>query len=534
MRVRVPPWAPMEGKVGHRMSPSSQSPRALTVGAPSRPKRKAKPGNAPNGASDAVKAKATPKEKPQPMSNDQYDYDVCVIGSGPGGYVAAIRAAQYGLKTVCVEKEHLGGACLNWGCIPTKVMVASIERLEQVRQAERMGIAVGGEPALRFAKMMERKDKVVLTLRGGVGTLFRKNGVELIAGTAAFIDPHTIGVTGGDGTRKVSARNIIVATGSKVTVIPIPGLKGEGVWTSDDAVSTTEVPRRMLILGGGAVGAEFAYIFSGAGTEVTLVEMLPHLVPTMDEDLGKELERLFKRRKIGVLTGSTIEKAERAGGAWRCALKMPAGAKDVEVDVVLLGVGRRANTDGLNLDKVGVKTHERGIEVVNDRMQTAVPSIYAIGDVIGRIMLAHVASAEGLVAAADCAGRDAEMDYRGVPDVVYTVPELAKAGLTEKEAREKGYDVKTGVFPFRPLGRAMAAMEQDGFVKVVAESSFGEVLGVHIIGPHASSLIHQAAAAIKLEATLDDVEALVHAHPSFGEVLGEAYRDASGRAIHKT
>lgn len=474
-----------------------------------------------------------PHEKLRRAAPAKPDFDLVVIGAGPGGYVAAIRAAQLGLKTACVEKGHLGGTCLNVGCIPSKVMIAAVERFEQVQHAERMGIVLAGPPTLDFAKMMERKDKVVQTQRGGVASLFKKNGVTQVNGLASFVDKHTVQIDAGTDKTKVTARNFIIATGSSAVKLSIPGLEGEGVWTSDDAVAAMHVPKRMLILGGGAVGVELAYVFNGSGAEVTLVEMMPNLAPTMDEDLGKELAKQFLRKKVAIHLESTLERCERKGAAWFCHVKTPTGVISVEADVVLLGVGRKCNTEGLNLDKVGVRQHKRGIEVVNDKMQTHTDNIYAIGDVIGRIQLAHVASAEGIVAAEAIAGLDVAMDYKVIPDVVYTVPELASVGLSEKQAREKGYDVKVGSFSFRPLGRAMAALEQEGFIKVVSERQFGEVLGVQVIGPHASSLIHEAAAAIKLEATLDDMERLIHAHPSFAEAMGEAFHDAIGHAIHK-
>jgi len=480
---------------------------------------------------ETIAPKPTTKSRLRAGSDAQYD--VCVIGSGPGGYVAAIRAAQLGLKTACVEKGHLGGTCLNVGCIPSKVMIASIERFEHVLHSDKMGVLLPGTPTFDFPKMMERKDKVVATQRGGVGSLFKKNGVDHQIGTASFLDKGTIEVTTGKEKTKLTAKNFIIATGSSAVRIPIPGLEGEGVWTSDDAVMATAVPKRMLILGGGAVGCEFAYVFSGSGAAITLVELMPNLVPMMDLDLGKELGKLFNRRGIKVKTDSTLEKCEKVKDSWVCHVKTRAGNEQVEVDVVLLGVGRKANVEGLNLDKIGVNQHKRGIQVVNDRMMTSTDNVYAIGDVIGNIQLAHVASMEGIVAAEAIAGMPTTMDYRAIPDVVYTVPELASTGLSEKQARDKGYDVKVGVFPFRPLGRAMATLEQEGFVKVVAEAEFGEVLGMQIIGAGASAMIHEAVAAIKLEATLDDMAAMIHAHPSMPEAIGEAIHDAMGHAIHK-
>ncbi|GMV37577.1 MAG: dihydrolipoyl dehydrogenase [Fimbriimonadales bacterium] len=515
------------------MRAPSHSNEPASVIAPSKPRSRKRVIEGAHGTDVIPETALEPLEKKEPMSNGRFEYDVCVIGAGPGGYVAAIRAAQHGLHTACVEKSHLGGTCLNWGCIPSKVMIAAVERFEQVKHADKMGIELPGQPAFDFAKMMDRKDKVVDAQRRGIAALFKKNKVDHLQGQAVFLDPNTVELVAEGEKRRVTARNFIIATGSSAVRIPIPGLTGDNVWTSDDAVTATSVPKRMLILGGGAVGCEFAYVFSGAGAEVTLVEMMPNLVPMMDEDLGKELAKLFGRSKIKVHLNSTLERCERNTDGWHCFVTTPDGVTEVVVDVVLLGVGRRANTEGLNVEKVGVHLHKRGIEVINERMQTHVPHIYAIGDVIGKIQLAHVASAEGLVAAANCAGIPAEMSYKAVPDVVYTAPELAAVGMTEKAAAEAGRPLKIGRFAFRPLGRAMAALEQEGFVKVVADAEHGEVLGVHMIGPHASSLIHEAVAAVQMEATLEELERTIHAHPSFAEALGEAIHDAQGHAIHK-
>lgn len=482
---------------------------------------------------------AAPEEDPQTMANEKFDHDLIVIGSGPGGYVAAIRAAQLGAKVACVEKSHLGGTCLNVGCIPSKVMIASVERLHHVKEASKFGVISGADATMDFEKMMARKEKVVQTQRGGVGALFKKNGVTHIPGFAAFKDAHTIEVTDADG-KKTShtAKNFLLAMGSSVIRLNIPGLEGgydEGVWTSDDAVNARHVPKRMLVLGGGAVGVEFSYVFNGLGTEVTTVEMMPNLIPMMDTDLGVELGKLLTRQGIKVRTGATLEKVEKLkGGGWKCFVKKGAEMEEVEVDVVLLGVGRKANTDGMNLEKIGVKLHRRGVEIADDTMKTHVPNIYAIGDVIGRIQLAHVASAEGIVAVTNIVkNREDKMDYRSVPNCVYTVPEVASVGLTQSEAETQGYDVTVGKFSFRPLGKPMAIQEQDGFVKIVAEKKYGEILGVHMIGPHVTDMIHEGVAAIKLEATLEYMAEAIHAHPTLSEAVHEAFEDAEGLAIHK-
>ncbi len=489
------------------------------------------------GIIQAIRGMPTPGEQEQQMPEGEFDADVVVIGAGPGGYVAAIRAAQLGARVVVVEKEYLGGTCLNWGCIPSKAMIASVERLHAVKTADKLGIKVSGEATPDFDAIMARKDKIVQTQRGGVGMLFKKNGIRHIEGFASFTDAHTIEIRKDEKVETIRAKNFVLAMGSSVIHLKIPGLEGareQNVWTSDDAVTAPFIPKRMLILGGGAVGCEFGYVFNGLGSEVTLVELMPTLVPMMDADLGTELGKLLSRQGIKLRTGSTLEKAERNGDGWRCTVKKGEDVEVVEVDVVLLGVGRKANTEGMNLEGIGVQMHRRGVQVVDDSLRTHVPHIFAIGDVTGRIQLAHVASAEGITAVTNIVnGGSRLVDYKAVPNCVYTSPEVASVGLTEGDARERGYDVKVGKFNFRPLGKAMATGEQDGFVKVVAEAKHGEVLGVHMLGAHVTDMIHEGVVALKLEATLDYMVDTIHAHPTMSEAVLEAFEDAEGHAIHK-
>lgn len=478
-----------------------------------------------------------PEEMPEPMPSGNPDFDLIVIGAGPGGYVAAIRAAQLGAKVACVEKEYLGGTCLNWGCIPSKALIAPVERLHHIKTAAAMGIEVTGEVKLDFDKYTARKDKIVTTLRGGVGMLFKKNGVAHIEGFASFVDANTISVKTGEKTQTLTAKNFLLAMGSSVIRLNIPGLEGgrdEGVWTSDDAVNAPFIPESMLVLGGGAVGCEFSYVFNGLGSKITLVELLPSLIPTMDADLGTELGRAMGKQGIKVKTAAGLEKCEKTEKGWKCFVKQNDKIEEIEVQVILLGVGRKANTDGMNLEKIGVKLHKRGVEVVDDTLKTHVPNIYAIGDVTGRIQLAHVASSEGIVAVTNAiTGSSKKMDYKAVPFCVYTVPEVSAVGLTEQQAKDQGYDVTTGKFNFRVLGKAMASGEIDGFVKIVAEKKYGEVLGVHMIGAHVTDMIHEGVVALKLEATLDYMVDCIHAHPTMSEAVLEAFEDALGHAIHK-
>ena len=476
------------------------------------------------------------EEKESLMPNDSFDADLIVIGAGPGGYVAAIRAAQLGARVICVEKDYLGGTCLNWGCIPSKAMIAAVDTLNHVKHADQFGISTG-EVTFDFSKIMARTGKVVTTLRGGVGSLFKKNKIRSVEGFASFVDAHTIEVTKDGKKERLSSRSFILAMGSSVIKLNIPGLEGgrdEGVWTSDDAVTAPFVPKSMLILGGGAVGCEFSFVFNGLGSKVTLVEMMPNLIPMMDTDLGIELGKLMTRQGVAVKTSSSLEKCEKTATGWKCTVKKGTESEVIEVDVVLLGVGRKANTDGMNLDKIGVKLHRRGVEVVDDSLQTHVPNIFAIGDVTGRIQLAHVASAEGICAVQNILkSTNKKMDYKSVPNCVYTVPEVASVGLTQNEAESQGYDVQVGKFLFRGLGKAIATGEQDGFVKVVCDKKYGEVLGLHMIGAHVTDMIHEGVVAIKLEATLDYMVDTIHAHPTMCEAVLEAFEDAHGMAIHK-
>lgn len=484
-----------------------------------------------------ISALADAKELEYPMAQENFDADLIVIGAGPGGYVGAIRAAQLGASVICVEKEYLGGTCLNWGCIPSKAMIASVERLHQVNHAADLSVVVEGKASIDFTKFSERRNKIVTTLRGGVGALFKKNKIQHVEGFARFVDKNTIEVEKDGKVSKLRAKNFLLAMGSSVIRLNIPGLEGgreEGVWTSDDAVSAPKVPKSMLILGGGAVGVEFSYVFNGLGTQVELVEMMPSLIPMMDSDLGTELGKCLGRQGIHVHTGTGLEKCEKVKEGWKCTLKKGTETVEVVVEVVLLGVGRKANTEGMNLEKIGIKLHKRGVEVADDTLQTHVPNIYAIGDVIGRIQLAHVASAEAICAVTNIlSGKGKKFDYKAVPNCVYTHPEVSSVGLTQSQAESQGFEVSVGKFAFRPLGKAMATAEQDGFVKVVVDKKYGEILGVHMIGAHVTDMIAAGVVALKLEATLDYMVDTIHAHPTMSEAMLEAYEDAGGHAIHK-
>lgn len=465
------------------------------------------------------------------MASGAYEYDLVVIGAGPGGYVAAIRAAQLGGKVACIEREYLGGTCLNWGCIPTKAIIAGVERLMHVKHAGQFGIQVG-EVGFDFNKLMSHKSKVVTTLRAGIGMLFKKNNVTHIQGTGSFVDAHTISVVLNDGSRQsITTRNVIIATGSEPIRLPIPGLDGDGVWTSNEAVNAPFLPQRLVVIGGGVIGCEFAFAFNGMGSQVTVVELMPRIIPTEDTEMGRELQKSLTKQGIAFHLESKVKEIRhQPDGSKIVVVETASGDKEIACDIVLVGVGRRAVTQGLNLEAAGLKT-ERKI-AVNERMETVVPGIYAVGDVTQRIQLAHVASAEGIVAATNAMGGDDWMDYRAVPSCIYTSPEVASVGLTEEQAIEKGYSVKVGRFQLRTLGKALAMGEREGMAKVVADTKYGEILGVHIIGPHATDMIGEPTTAIQMEALVDSLTKTIHPHPTLLEGLLEAYEDVHGKAIH--
>ncbi|MHA6800634.1 dihydrolipoyl dehydrogenase [Bounagaea algeriensis] len=476
------------------------------------------------------------------------EFDLLVVGGGPGGYVAAIRAAQRGLSVGVVEKERPGGVCLNWGCIPTKAMLRSAEVYETVLHAAEFGVQVDGV-SLDYGTVTKRKDSVVKGLTDGVAGLLKANGVTVIDGHARFtgattVDVHEIGEPelGPDGPRyateptgsakeRVSATDVIIATGSVPVHLPLPGADLPGVITSDGAFGLDEVPRRIAVIGGSAVGAEWASLFSSLGSEVSLIEMQSTLVPAEDVEVGKALGRSFSKRGIKVLTDATVSRIDEGEDGLRVSVD---GKKSqtVDADVVLVGVGRKPNTAQLDLAAAGVATDERGFVPVDGALRTNVEHVHAIGDVTGKALLAHVASHQGVVAAETIAGNHAAIDYGVIPAATFTHPEIATVGLTEAQATEAGHEVVTARFPFAALGRSQTYGDTEGFMKIVAGKQYGEVLGVHIIGPQASDLITEGALALTLEATLDELADTVHAHPTLGEVGMEASMAALGLPVH--
>lgn len=460
------------------------------------------------------------------------ELDLIIIGSGPGGYVAGIRAGQLGLKTAVVEKDpKLGGTCLHRGCIPTKALLHTASMLDEIREAAALGIQVG-EPGLDVPKAQERKRKVVDSNARGIEGLFKKNKVTWLQGLGRVAGPNEVVVEGTGGTQSYGARFIMIATGSVPRDIPSAPADGQKVLNSDHILELDRVPKSLAVLGAGAVGTEFASIFRSFGSEVTLIEMLPRLLPIEDEEVSAELEKALRRRGIKGMPGTKMTRYEPTENGVRLELERNGKTETLEAELLLSAIGRRPVTENLGLEALGIEL-ERGYIKVNGLMQTAVPHIYAIGDVVNTPWLAHVASAEGILAVEHMAGHHVKpLNYERVPSCTYCEPEVASVGLTEAKARERGYDVKVGKFPFTALGKAKIIGKSAGFVKIVREAKYDEVLGVHIIGAHATDLIAEACAVLQLEGTNEELIRTIHAHPTLSEAVMEAAHAAAGAAIH--
>ena len=481
---------------------------------------------------DSSPPSVDPNIKEQLSTAPDYGTDIVVIGAGPAGYVAAIRAAQLGARVVVVEKAEVGGVCLNVGCIPTKVLLACVGALDQVRRGEEFGIRVKGFD-LDIAAMMARKNAVVKQLTSGVEALFRKNKVRLIRGSARIVDAHRVAVETDGGVQEIATRAVLVATGSVPAPLPVPGLElGRNVWTSTEALSFDRVPDKMLVIGAGAIGLEAGYTFAKLGTQVLVVEMMSQILPAADGETARFLQKSLEKAGIRFKLDAVATRAEDVNGSKKVWIKSGDSEEAEEFDTVLVAVGRRAVLDGIGLDEVGVRHDKRKI-LVNEHMQTNIPSIYAAGDCVGEPMLAHVAWTESVVAVEHAMGMESRMDYRAYPACVYTTPECASVGLTEEKAREQHREVRVGKFSFAHNGKALALGEADGFVKFVTEPRYGQILGVHMVGPHVTDLIAEAVVAIRNELTVDEVIATIHPHPTLSEVVQEAAMDARARAIHK-
>ena len=465
------------------------------------------------------------------MATDS-EYDVAVIGGGPGGYVAAIRAGQLGLKSCVIERDALGGVCLNWGCIPSKALLKNAEILSYIHRADQFGLHFDNFRA-DYSVAVARSRQVVDRMTRGIGFLLRKNNVDHIAGQATIASPTAIDVAGSDGqTSRVSARNIIVATGARPRSIPPLPVDGQRIITSREAIVADDVPDSIAIVGGGAIGVEFAYVYRMYGAKVTIIELLPRLVPNEDEEISQQLERAFGREGIELRTGAGVTAASADATGVTLTIDKDGATETLRYDKVLVAIGVQPNTESLGLETVGVDT-ERGYINIDDRMATNVPGIYAVGDVTGKLALAHVASAQGVTAVEAIAGKETQpLDYTMMPRATYCHPQVASMGLTEAQAREQGYDVKIGRFNVQASGKAVAMGENDGLVKLVIDAKYGELLGGHLCGPEVTELLGELSMTKLLEGTTLELGWAVHAHPTISEMVHEAALDAEGRVLH--
>lgn len=466
------------------------------------------------------------------MSTEPIAYDVAVIGSGPGGYVAAIKASQLGLKVALIEKySKFGGTCLHWGCIPTKSMLYSAELYDKALKGKEFGILCR-DVKVDFRQVKARKDKVVKKLAMGTTFLMKKNHVSTFLGKGTIAAPDTVRVEG-ETVAEVQARNIVIATGSEAMLFP--GLEADGrvILTNKEILDLDAVPKSLLVVGAGAVGVEFASLFARFGTDVTVMEMLPRVLPLEDQEISEELHKLLSKRRIKILVGTRLESMAVQDGSAVATVTTPGGeAQTITAEKALIAVGRKPMTEGIGLEKLGVIT-SKGRIPVDAHMATSVPGVFAIGDVVPTQQLAHVASHEGMLVMRHLAGeRTAPLNYDQVPNCTFTYPEVASVGLTEQEARARGHEVVTSRFPFAAIGKASILGENDGFVKFVCDKKYNQILGVHMIGPHVTELIAEATAALGLEATAEDVSHLIHAHPTVSEAVMEAAEAIYGVAIH--
>jgi len=457
--------------------------------------------------------------------------DAVVIGAGPGGYVAAIRLAQLGQDVVCVEREAVGGVCLNWGCIPSKAMIAASSLVENIQHADVMGISVSGV-SVDMGKMKSWKDGIVKRLTGGIGELFKRYGVTSVKGDAVFTGPDTLQVKGSDGTTTLKAKQILVATGASTVQLPGMEIDGKRFFSAKEALELTEPPEHFLVIGGGIVGCEIGTYMAKLGSKVTIVELADSILLGTDPDCVKVVQRNMKKRKIDVLVNSKVKSVSGSGKTAEAVIETPKGEKKIPASAVLVAVGFSPNTKGLGLDKAGVKLDKRGHVLVDDQCRSSNKNIFAIGDVIGPPYLAHKASKEGMIAAEVMGGENVSLDVKAMPAAIFTDPEIATVGLDEAAARAAGYEVKVGSFPFAANGRSLAGDHTDGSAKMVGDAKDDTLLGVQIVGHDASNLISEGALAIEMGATVSDVGLTVHPHPTLGETFMEAAHVVEGHAIH--
>ena len=459
------------------------------------------------------------------------NYDIIVIGSGPGGYVTAIRASQLGFKTAIIEKENLGGICLNWGCIPTKALLKSAQVFKYINHAEDFGLNKI-EASFDFPNVVQRSRGVAEKMSKGVEFLMKKNKIDVIFGTAKVKPGKKVAVEKDGAVTEYTAEHIVLATGARSRELPNLPQDGKKVIGYRQALTLPKQPKSMIVVGSGAIGVEFAYFYATLGTQVTVVEFMPNIVPVEDEDVSKHLEKSFKKAKIKVMTNASVESVDTSGEGVKAQVKTEKGVVELQADILLSAVGITANIENIGLEEVGIKT-EKGRVVVDEWYRTSVPGYYAIGDILPTQALAHVASAEGITCVEKIKGLDVErIDYGNIPGCTYCTPEIASVGLTEKQAKEKGYEIKVGKFPFSASGKATANGDTDGFVKVIFDAKYGEWLGCHMIGTGVTEMIAEAVAARKLETTGHEILKTVHPHPTLSESVMEAVAAAYGEVIH--
>jgi dihydrolipoamide dehydrogenase len=460
-------------------------------------------------------------------------YDVIVLGGGPGGYPCAIRLGQLGLQVACVEEEEYGGVCLNWGCIPSKALISTAHLYHKAKAGADQGLMVSSV-AVDAERMQRWKDGIVKKLTGGVRTLLKGNGAEVVEGRGKLLDGNRVEVTKNGNVEVLVAKSIVIATGSATIQIPGFEFDGKTVIGAREAVSLSQIPRRLAVIGGGVIGLELGMVYQAFGSELSVVELTPNLLPGTDPDCVKLVERTITKRGGKILKGAKAERFERnADGSLTLHVGLSAGGSErIDCDVLLVAVGMRPRSRGIGLEEVGVSIDPRGFVTTDESCRTNIGNIYAIGDVSGPPMLAHKATKEGEVCAEVIAGKRAAKDWVTVPGIIFTDPEIATVGLTEEQAKEQGFGVKVGKFPFAALARAMSIRETDGFVKVVTDKETKRVLGIHIVGPAASDLISEAALALEMVATADDIAMTIHPHPTLGEALMEAAAHSLGHAIH--